>query len=98
VTKSDSISPDTDVDVVLTHRCYWQSIDFDIVADNAPGGLNLPAVVQFLGQQLAANDNGAAVGETSGLDADEVHVTAGGTYYIGVSNATIPVRPADRQW
>ena len=67
-------------------------VDFDIdTALNGTGGLgSYLRIFNALGQQLAANDDGVAPGEnTLGFDAYLRYTfSAGGTYYVGVSNNT----------
>jgi hypothetical protein len=92
ITKSDSISPDTDVDMYAFTVAAGQTVDFDIdTAQNGPGGLDsYLRLFTAQGTQLASNDNAAAPGEnTAGFDAHlQYTFAAAGTYYIGVSNST----------
>jgi hypothetical protein len=89
-TANATIDPDIDVDLYRFSVAADQIVDFDIdTAVNGPGGLgSFLRLFDSQGQQLAFNDDAAAPGETEvGFDAYLRHAfTAGGTYYIGVSN------------
>jgi len=88
---SADINPDTDVDVYRFTVLAGQIVDFDIdTALNGPGGLgSYLRLFNAQGQQLAANNDGAAPGEnTVGFDAYlRYSFAAAGAYYISVSNA-----------
>ncbi len=87
-----TISPDTDVDMIRFTVTAGQVVDFDIdTVLNGSGGLNsYLRLFDASGQQLAANDNAIASGEsTIGFDAYLRHTfTTAGTYYVAVSNST----------
>lgn len=89
--RSTSITPDIDVDMFRFTVSAGQTVDFDIdTLANGPGGLgSYLRLFNSLGQQLAANDDGIAPGETTlGFDAYlRFTFTTAGTYAIGVSNA-----------
>jgi hypothetical protein len=86
---SDSISPDTDVDMYRFTVAAGQVVDFDIdTAANGPAGLgSYLRLFNASGQQLAFNDNAIAPGESPGFDAYlRFTFTQAGTYFLGVSN------------
>jgi hypothetical protein len=91
VAVSDSITPDTDVDLYRFTVVAGQVVDFDIDTPfNGPGGLgSFLRLFNAQGQELAFNDNGAAPGESVlGFDAYlRFTFATAGTYYVGVSNA-----------
>ncbi|WP_425613729.1 beta strand repeat-containing protein [Anatilimnocola sp. NA78] len=91
-TVTNSISPDTDVDLYLFTVTAGQTVDFDIdTALNGPGGLgSFLRLFNAQGQEIAFNNDGSAPGEgTVSFDAYLRYTfTTGGTYYVGVSNAT----------
>lgn len=91
-TINGNITPDVDVDMYGFTVAAGQSVDFDIdTALNGIGGLSsYLRLFNFLGQELAANNNGTAPGEeTLGFDAYlRFTFTAAGTYYIAVSNSS----------
>ncbi|MBW8883564.1 MAG: DVUA0089 family protein, partial [Planctomycetia bacterium] len=91
VTKSDSISPDTDVDMYSFTANAGQTVDFDIdTIVNGLGGLDSNVrLFNAQGQQLAFNNNATAPGESIlGFDAYlRFTFTTGGTFYVAVSNA-----------
>ncbi|MCC6511381.1 MAG: DVUA0089 family protein, partial [Pirellulaceae bacterium] len=86
-----SISPDVDVDMFKFTVTAGQIVDFDIdTILNGSGGLgSYLRLFNAQGQQLAANDNAAAPGESAvGFDAYLRHTFAtAGTYYLAVSNS-----------
>ncbi len=92
ITTSNTIAPDTDVDMFAFTVTAGQVVDFDIDTTlNGPGGLgSYMRLFNLTGTQLAFNDNGSAPGEsTLGLDAYLRYTfTTAGTYYLGVSNST----------
>src|SRR6266436_1535392 len=72
VTASDSISPDTDVDMYRFSVTSGEVVDFDIDTPlNGPGGLgSYLRLFNSAGTQLDFNNDGAAPGEnTVGFDA-----------------------------
>ena len=89
-TASNSITPDTDVDMYAFTVTAGQVVDFDIdTVLNGPGGLgSYVRLFNSQGVQLDANDDGAAPGEnTVSYDAYlRFTFSAAGTYYLGVSN------------
>lgn len=87
-TVSGEINWDVDVDMYAFQVTAGQTVDFDIdTVRNGPGGLgSFMRLFNSAGQQLAANDNAAAPGESLGFDSFIRHrFTQGGTYYVGVS-------------
>ena len=91
ITRSGTISPDTDVDMFSFAVTTGQVVDFDIDTTlNGAGGLgSYLRVFNAQGQELAFNNDALAPGETVlGFDA-YVRYTFGaaGTYYVAVSNA-----------
>ncbi len=88
---SDSIVTDIDVDVYRFTVTAGQIVGFDIDTPlNGPGGLgSYLRLFDDKGQQLAFNNDGAALGETVlGIDAYlQYTFTDRGTYYLGVSNS-----------
>lgn len=92
VSRSARIDPDIDVDMYSFIATANMSVDFDIdTTQNGTGGLgSYLRIFNSAGQQLAANDDGVAPGEsTLGFDAYLRYTfTTGGTYYVGVSNNT----------
>ena len=91
-TVDSSIVTDIDVDMYRFTVSSGQVVDFDIdTALNGPGGLgSYIRLFNGQGQELDSNNNGAAPGElVVGFDAYLRYTFAtGGTYYLGVSNAT----------
>ena len=91
-TVDSSIVTDIDVDMYGFRVSAGQVVDFDIdTALNGPGGLgSYIRLFNGQGQELAANNNGAAPGElVVGFDAYLRYTfPTAGTYYLGVSNAT----------
>ena len=91
ITRNDSVSVDTDVDLFRFTASAGQTVDFDIdTALNGAGGLNsLLTLFDAQGSRLVANDNAAAPGEnTLGFDSYlRFTFTASGTYYLGVSSS-----------
>jgi len=87
-----SIAPDIDVDLYRFTVTAGQVVDFDIdTALNGPNGLDsFLRLFNAQGQQLASSDDAAAPGENSiGFDAYLRRTfSAGGTFYVGVSNFT----------
>ncbi len=86
---SDTISPDTKVDMYRFSVASGQTVDFNINTPlNGLGGLgSFIRLFNNQGTQLAFNDDGAAPGETLGFDAYLRYTFANsGTYYLGVSN------------
>jgi Bacterial pre-peptidase C-terminal domain len=87
-----TIVTDIDVNLIRFSAQATQVVDFDIdTVINGVGGLgSYLRLFNSAGQQLASNDNGLAPGETVlGFDAYLRYTfSVGGTYYIGVSNAT----------
>ncbi|MBI3468045.1 MAG: DVUA0089 family protein [Planctomycetes bacterium] len=83
----ETISIGTDVDVFSFSVAAGQRIAFDI--DRPSGSLNsLLRLFDSNGTQLAVNDDGAAPGESSGVESyAEYTFHADGTYYVGVSGA-----------
>lgn len=85
------IDPDIDVDMYRFTVSSQQVVDFDIdTVLNGPGGLgSFIRLFNSQGQELAANNDGAAPGElVVGFDAYLRYTfSSGGTYYLGVSNA-----------
>jgi hypothetical protein len=88
---SDSISPDTDVDVYRFFANAGQVIDFDVDTSlNGPGGLGaFLRIFDANGQEIAFNNDGVAPGENVvGFDPYLRYTfTVAGTYYVGISNA-----------
>ncbi len=91
-TITGTINPDTDVDMIKFTVTAGQIVDFDLDTTlNGSTGLNsYLRLFDSQGTQLAANDNAAAVGETTlGFDAYLRHTFAlAGTYAVAVSNVT----------
>ena len=86
---SGQIAWDVDVDMFAFRVNAGQSIDIDLdTPRNGPGGLgSYIRIFNSAGRQLAANDDGAAPGESLGFDSFRRHrFSQGGTYYVGVSN------------
>ena len=87
---SNTISPDTDVDMYAFTVAANQVVDFDIDTTlNGQGGLgSYIRLFNSQGAQLDSNDDGTAPGENVvGFDAYLRYAfTAAGTYYLGVSN------------
>ena len=80
---------DVDVDMVAFRVTAGQSVDFDIdTPRNGPGGLgSYIRLFDSAGRQMAANNDGAAPGETQGFDSFlRYRFAQGGTFYVGVSN------------
>ena len=92
IVRSSTISPDLDVDLFRFTVTAGQVVDFDIdTSSNGPSGLSsYLRLFDIQGQQIAFNDDGVAPGESVlGFDAYlRFTFTAGGTYYVGVSNST----------
>ncbi len=91
VAVSESISPDTNVDMYGFSVGAGQTITFNINTPlNGPGGLgSFLRLFNSQGTQLAFNDDGAAPGENLGFDSYLRYTfTNAGTYYLGVSNNT----------
>lgn len=90
ITRNDSISPDSDVDLYRFSVTAGLVVDFDIdtATNGAPGLGSYIRLFDSTGAQLASNNDGAAPGEnTVGFDAYLRHTFAtAGTYYLGVSN------------
>ncbi|WP_254510021.1 beta strand repeat-containing protein [Anatilimnocola floriformis] len=90
VTKTDNISPDTDVDMFQIQVTAGQTVDFDVdTAANGPGGLgSFLRLFNSSGTELAFNNDGTAPGETFlGYDAYLRYTfTTAGNYYVSVSN------------
>ena len=91
ITRTGTISPDTDVDMFSFGVTSGQVVDFDIdTALNGTGGLgSYLRLFNAQGQELAFNNDASAPGEGApGFDA-YVRYTFGaaGTYYVAVSNA-----------
>lgn len=90
-TRADAIVTDVDVDMYRFTASAGQLVGFDIDTPlNGTGGLgSYLRLFDDEGQQLASNDNGAALDETElGIDAYLQYTFAKqGTYYLGVSNA-----------
>ncbi len=89
VSISDTLSPDTDVDIYGFSVFASQTVTFNInTPQNGPGGLgSYLRLFNSEGTQLAFNDDAAGPGETLGFDAFLSHsFAAAGTYYLGVSN------------
>jgi hypothetical protein len=90
VSRTGEISLDVDVDMYKFQVTAGQIIDFDIdTATNGPGGLgSFIRIFNSQGALLAANDDGAAPGESRiGFDSYfRYRFATAGTYYIGVSN------------
>lgn len=90
ITVNASISPDIDVNMVGFSVSAGQVVDFDIdTALNGVGGLDsYIRLFDSQGNQLAANYDGVAPGEsTLGFDAYLRYTfTTAGVYYLGVSN------------
>src|SRR3954463_7375779 len=84
VMASDSISPDTDVDMYRFSVTSGEVVDFDIDTPlNGPGGLgSYLRIFNSQGTQLAFNNDGAAPGENQvGFDAYlRFTFATGGTY------------------
>ncbi len=91
-TANGQISPDIDVDMTSFVVTAGQTVDFDLDTTlNGTTGLNsYLRLFNSQGQELASNNNGMAPGEdTIGFDAYlRFTFATGGTYFIGVSNAT----------
>jgi len=92
VTVEADITPDVDVDMYRFTVSAGQVVDFDLDTPlNGPGGLgSYLRLFNSQGTTLAQNNNATAPGENQlGLDAYLRYTFAsGGTYYLGVSNAT----------
>lgn len=90
-TIDSDIVTDIDVDMYRFTVSSGQVVDFDIDTTlNGPGGLgSYLRLFNALGQEVDANNDAAAPGEgVVGFDAYMRHTfAAGGTYYLGVSNA-----------
>ena len=90
-TTSETISPDTDVDMYRFAVVAGQVVDFNIDTPvNGPGGLDsYLRLFDSEGNELAANDDGAAPGENSIVFDSYLRVafSFSGTYYVGISNA-----------
>ncbi len=90
VSRVGRIDPDVDVDMYSFIVTAGMTVDFDIdTALNGVGGLgSYLRIFNTAGQQLAANDDAVAPGEsTLGFDAYLRYVfNTAGTYYVGVSN------------
>ncbi len=89
ISTSRSIDPDIDVDMFRFDVTSGQVVDFDIDTPlNGPGGLgSYIRLFNAQGTQLAANNDGAAAGETLGFDSFlRYNFAVGGTFYLGVSN------------
>ncbi len=88
---SSRISPDIDVDMYSFSVGTGQTVDFDVDTPlNGGGGLgSFLRLFNSQGQQIAFNNDAAAPGENVvGYDAYIRYTfTAGGIYYLGVSNA-----------
>lgn len=95
-----AIDPDTDIDLYKFTATVGQIIDFDIdTTQNGPGGLgSYIRLFNSAGQEITANNDGVAPGDTSaGYDA-YLRYTVGitGTYYLGVTNlANSSYNPVD---
>ena len=91
ITRSSTISPDIDVDMFRFTVSAGQVVDFDIdTTANGVGGLgSYLRLFNAQGQQLAANDDDVAPGESVlGFDAYlRFTFLTSGTYYIAVSNS-----------
>lgn len=89
---SDSISPDTDVDMYKIVVANGQMVDFDVDTTlNGPGGLgSFLRLFDSAGTEISWNNDGLAPGDTGlGYDAYIRYTFAsGGTYYVSVSNNT----------
>jgi hypothetical protein len=85
-TQFDPGSHAGDVDMYAFTTVANQCVQFDI---NLPSGSGLDSYLRLFdasGTQLAANDDGAAPGETPSLESFlEYTFTTAGTYYLGVS-------------
>ena len=84
--RTGTISPSRDVDMYEFTATTGQQIRFDL--DRTSG--NLDSYIRIFdasGTQLRANDDAPAPGESSSLDSYLDHTfTAGGTYYLGISD------------
>ena len=92
ITVNSTIGADIDIDLYRFTVTAGQVVDFNINTTlNGNGGLDsYLRLFDSQGKELDFNDDAAAPGETQvGFDAYLRHTFAtGGTYYIGVSNAT----------
>ncbi|MEH2077389.1 MAG: pre-peptidase C-terminal domain-containing protein [Nostoc sp.] len=81
-----SLNPQTDVDLVKFTVSAGQQVGFDVDSRNASNLNTYLRVFRSDGTQLAANNDGAAPGETSSQFSYLAYTFAqAGTYYIGVS-------------
>ena len=89
-----SITPDVDVDMYRFTVAAGQVVDFDIDTTlNGPGGFgSYLGLFNPQGQQLAFNNDARCPGENEvGFDAYLRYTfSSRGTFYVGVSNSTIP--------
>jgi Bacterial pre-peptidase C-terminal domain len=83
------ITWDVDVDMYAFGVTAGPSIDIDLDTPiNGPGGLgSYLRIFNSAGQGFAANNDGAAPGESLGFDSFiRYSFSQGGTYFVGVSN------------
>ncbi len=89
-TITDSISPDTDVDLYRFNVGAGQVVDFDVdTPTNGPGGVDsFIRIFNSNGQEIAFNDDGVGLGENVAVFDSYLRFTfaTAGTYYVGVSN------------
>ena len=92
IVRPDNIVTDIDVDLVQFTVATGDTVDFDIDTTlNGVGGLgSFIRLFNSSGTEIAFNDDAAAPGEsTVGFDSYLRYAfSAGGTYYLGVSNNT----------
>ncbi|MEH1921595.1 calcium-binding protein [Nostoc sp.] len=82
-----SLSPQTDVDLVKFTVSAGQQVGFDVDSRNGSNLNTYLRVFNSSGTQLAANNDGAAPGETSSQFSYLAYTfTQAGTYYVGVSS------------
>ncbi|WP_375492836.1 calcium-binding protein [uncultured Nostoc sp.] len=82
-----SLNPQTDVDLVKFTVSAGQQVGFDVDSRNGSNLNTYLRVFNSSGTQLAANNDGAAPGETSSQFSYLAYTfTQAGTYYVGVSS------------
>lgn len=88
LSRSGTISLSTDVDLLKFTVAANQRLEFDVDQINGSTLNSYLRVFDSTGRQIASNDNAAGPGEALGDEAYLVfNFTAGGTYYVGLSNA-----------
>lgn len=87
-TATDAISFDTDVDMYALNVAAGQRLQFDVDTSwNWNGTLDsMMRLFNAAGVELASNDDGAAPGESVGVESYlEYTFSSAGTYYVGIS-------------